>query len=77
MDTQNLINIGIGVVLPVIGWLTRQLWDAVQELKRDISSLELHVSENYARKDDVVAKFDRIEQLLDKIYDKLDTKADR
>jgi hypothetical protein len=77
MDTQNLINIGIGVVLPVIGWLTRQLWDAVQELKRDINSLELHVSENYARKDDVVAKFDRIEQLLDKIYDKLDTKADR
>ena len=77
MDTQNLINIGIGVVLPVIGWLTRQLWDAVQELKRDIIGLELHVSENYARKDDVVAKFDRIEQLLDKIYDKLDTKADR
>jgi len=77
MDTQNLINIGIGVVLPVIGWLTRQLWDAVQELKRDINGLELHVSENYARKDDVVAKFDRIEQLLDKIYDKLDTKADR
>jgi len=77
MDTQELINIALGALLSVIGWFARQLWDAVQELKRDISGLELHVSENYARKDDVNAKFDRIEQLLDKIYDKLDAKADR
>jgi len=77
MDTQNLINIVIGGVLPVIGWLTRQLWDAVQQLKQDLNNLELHVSENYAKKDDVNIKFDRIEQLLDKIYDKLENKADR
>ena len=77
MDTQELINITLGALLSVIGWFARQLWDAVQELKHDISGLELHVSENYARKDDVNAKFDRIEQLLDKIYDKLDAKADR
>jgi len=77
MDTQELINIALGALLSVIGWFARQLWDAVQELKHDISGLELHVSENYARKDDVNAKFDRIEQLLDKIYDKLDAKADR
>jgi len=77
MDTQELINIALGALLSVVGWFARQLWDAVQELKSDISGLELHVSENYARKDDVNAKFDRIEQLLDKIYDKLDAKADR
>jgi len=49
----------------------------VQDLKTDVNSLELHVSENYVKKVDIAARFDRIEQLLDKVYDKLDQKADR
>jgi hypothetical protein len=77
MDWQPIINIGAAAALTVIGWFARQLWEAVQELKRDVSGLELHVAENYVKKIDIAARFDRIEMLLDKLYDKLDQKADR
>jgi RNAse (barnase) inhibitor barstar len=77
MDWQQLINLGLGSILAIIGWFARQLWDAVQDLKGDVNSLELHVVENYVKKEDITARFDRIEQLLDKVYEKLDKKADR
>jgi len=77
MDWQQFINVGLAALLSVIGWFARQLWEAVQDLKTDVNSLELHVSENYVKKVDIAARFDRIEQLLDKVYDKLDQKADR
>ena len=77
MDWQQVINIGLGSLLSVIGWFARQLWEAVCELKKDLSKLELNMSENYAKKVDLSARFDRIEALLDKVYDKLDQKADR
>ena len=64
-------------MLSVIGWFARQLWEAVQSLKQDVNDLELHVSETYVKRVDITARFDRIEMLIDKVYDKLDAKADR
>ena len=52
MDWQNVINIVIGSLLAVGGWFARQLWDAVQKLKTDMSQLELSISDTYVRKDD-------------------------
>ena len=77
MDWQQLINLGLGSFLAIVGWFARQLWDAVQDLKTDVSDLELHMVENYVKKEDITGRFDRIEQLLDKVYEKLDKKADR
>ena len=84
METQTTIDLIGGALLAIIGWFARQLWEAVNELKRDVNSLELHVSENYVKKidvnslkSDINVRFDRLEQLMDKVYDKLDNKADR
>ena len=84
MDWQNLINIGAGAALSVLGWFARQLWDAVKSLQIDLNRLELSISDNYIKKSEVISmkseintRFDRIEQLIDKVYDKLDNKADR
>jgi len=46
MEAQNLINIVGGTVLSVLGWFARQLWDAVQDLKRDVLEAEFSVSGN-------------------------------
>jgi hypothetical protein len=84
MDWQNLINLGGAGALGVMGWFARQLWDSVKELKNDISAIRLHVSENYVKKSEVDSfradmdkRFDRIEVLLDKLYEKLDSKVDK
>ena len=77
MDWQNVINIGIGSLLAVGGWFARQLWDAVQKLKSDISRLELTISDNYVKKDDWKDGIKELKEMLGKIFDKLDSKADR
>jgi hypothetical protein len=84
MDWQHIINLGGGALLSVLGWFARQLWDAVKRLQSDLNRLELSISDNYVKKSDLAVlkaemgtRFDRIEQLLDKVYDKLDNKADR
>ena len=84
MDWQHIINIGAGAGLAVVGWFARQLWDAVKSLQADMSRLELSISDNYIKKTDVMmmkadinVRFDRIEHLLDKVYEKLENKADR
>jgi hypothetical protein len=84
MDFQFMINLGGATALGVGGWFARQLWDSVKELKNDLSSIRLHMSENYVKKSEVEGfradmdrRFDRIEQLLDKLYERLDHKVDK
>lgn len=77
MDWQQLFNIGAGAALGAIGWFARQLWDAVENLKKEIADLRLHVSNNYMRSEDIQRMFSRIEVQLDKILDKVDQKVDK
>jgi hypothetical protein len=84
MDWQIIINIAAGGLVGIGGWFARQLWDAVKELKRDISKLELHISEKYVKKsdldffkNDMDKRFDKIELMINKLMDKLDSKADK
>lgn len=84
MDWQNLINVGAGAALAVIGWFARQLWDAVAELKAEIGELKLHVSDGYVKKTeidmlkaDMDRRFDKLEVLLARQFDKIDAKVDK
>jgi hypothetical protein len=84
MDWQYFINLGGLSALAVGGWFARQLWDSVKELNSDIAAIRLHVSENYVKKSEVDTfrqdmdkRFDRIEVLLDKLYERLDSKVDK
>jgi hypothetical protein len=84
MDWQTIINILAGALLGVGGWFARQLWDSIKELKTDVSAIRLHMSEVYVKKSEVEGfrmdmdkRFDRIEVLLDKLFEKLDGKVDK
>jgi chaperonin cofactor prefoldin len=77
MTDQAIINIIIGAVLSVLGWFARQLWDAVQDLKRDMKQIEVDLPTLYLRKDDFESRLDRIEASLNRIFEKLDNKADK
>jgi len=84
MDWQNLINIGAGSLLCIGSWFCRQLWDAVKELKKEIADLRLHVAETYVKKSEVQLLeekmdkgFDKLEQMIVRLYDKIDSKADK
>lgn len=77
MEMQNVINLIIGVALSIGGWFARQLWDAVKELRADLHSLEVNLPENYVKKDDLDKRMAHIEDMFQRIYDKLDGKADK
>ena len=77
MDWQVIFNIVGGACLSVIGWFARVLWDSVQEIRKDIKQIEIHLPTHYVKKDEITVRFDRIEQLLDRLYEKMEQKADR
>jgi len=77
MTDQAIINIIIGAILSVLGWFARQLWDAVQDLKRDMKQIEVDLPTHYVRKEDLESRLDRIEASLNRIFEKLDHKADK
>jgi len=77
MDAQTLINVGAGAVLATIGWLYRTLYDAIDRLKTDVKHIEICLPSHYSRKDDIQCRFDKIDLTLEKLFDKLDTKADK
>lgn len=77
MSDQSIFNIIIGTALSVLGWFARQLWDAVQELKKDMQRIEVELPSHYVRKDELEVRFDKIESMLQRIFEKLDTKADK
>lgn len=77
MEWQTLINIGAGSVLAVIGWFARELWDAVNVMKKDLHKLEVKLAKDYATQQDMNARFDKLENILERIFDKIDTKADK
>jgi hypothetical protein len=77
MDWQYLFNLVGGAFMLGVGWWCRQIWDSVQNLKKDVQDIEVALPTNYVRKVDLDAKFDKLESTLQRILDKLDQKADK
>ena len=77
MDLQNLFNIVGGLFLTVLGWIARTLCDAVADLRRDLHELETDLPKNYVRREDFADSMNRIEMMVNRIYDKLDGKEDK
>lgn len=77
MDWQTLFNFAGSAVLAAVGWWCRQIWDSVQALKEDVKKIEIDLPTNYVKKDEIKDRFDRIEALFDKLYEKIDSKVDK
>ena len=77
MDNQSIYNWIIGGFLALLGWLGRSVWDAVNSLKEDVKNLEIGLPVNYVRKADIEVRFDKIDNVLERIFDKLEHKADK
>ena len=77
MDFNLILNIVLGSALAIGGWFVRQMWDAVQNLKDDLKRIEVELPTSYVRKSDLDSRLDKLELLLDRIFEKLDNKVDK
>jgi hypothetical protein len=74
---HSLLEIGIWAVVATIGWFLRELWGAVKDLQRTIHQVEVDLPSNYVQKNEFNESLKRIEDMLGKIFDKLENKVDK
>ena len=77
MEFQSIFNLVGGAILCAVGWWCREIWDSVKALKNSLQDLEVDLAKNYSSKAEINSRLDKIDDILAKIFDKLDSKADR
>ena len=77
LDLHWALNALFGLVLMGFGWFCRELWSAVQTLRKDLAEFETRVGTDYIRYDRLQDLLKPIERKLDQISSALMTKQDR
>jgi hypothetical protein len=77
MDTQTILNGAFGIASTILGWFLREMWSATKELKNDLTKLSNDLPKEYVSKADFRDDLHDIKNMIQKIFDKLDSKADR
>lgn len=77
MEFQPVFNLVGGAILVAVGWWCKEIWDSVKALKEDIKKIEIDLSKNYVSKADIESRLDKIDATLERIFDKLENKADK
>ena len=73
MDSQMMFNIGISLIGFLGGWTLNRIYQAIDRLDKDVRDMP----HTYVSKDDYKSDLSDIKSMLNKIFDKLDTKADK
>ena len=77
MEPALIINIIMGFVLMLFGWLLRVGYDSIKRLQNDMAELERHASETYVRRDDYRDDMAEVKSMLRQIFEVLNGKQDR
>ena len=73
MDTQVLFNIAVSLAGFFGGWILNRIYVALDRLDSDVRNMP----SQYVGRDDYRADIKDIRDMLGKIFDKLDNKADK
>jgi hypothetical protein len=77
MTEPSILSMALSVASAIMGWFLRELWVMVKEMKKDLGDLEVEVSGNFVRKDELRDFRNEIIQHLIRIESKLDSKQDK
>jgi hypothetical protein len=73
MEMQVLFNIVVGVAAFFGGWSLNQITRSIERLDKDVRNMPLtYVTQSHYQRD-----IDEIKDMLGKIFDRLETKADK
>jgi antirestriction protein len=77
MDNQSVLNFILSGASLVLGWFLREMWSAVKELKADLAKLREELPKEYVARDDYRQDVRELKDMLSKLFDRLDHKADK
>lgn len=73
MEAQQIINVALGLVAFLGGWVLNNITRTIERLDVDARAMP----SIYVSKDDYRRDIDDIKEMLGKIFDKLDAKVDK
>jgi len=76
-DLQHVVNSVVAILFTLVGWFAREMWAAVKELKNDLAKLREELPREFVMREDYRSDLKDIKEMLSKIVDKLDHKADK
>ena len=72
--TQSLFNVCISIIVLLVGWWNKNIWDSIKESKDSLNEhlknhneLKLQVVSDYVKKNDFEKNIDMISKKLDKL----------
>lgn len=74
---QTIVNWAFGLIGTLGGFVVKAMWDAIAQLRNDLSDLNRNIARDYVRRDDYRDDITEIKGMLSRIFDKLDEKADK
>ena len=77
MELSQIAIWGLGAVCAVLGWFARELYNATQSLRKDLSALEVNLNRDYVRYDRLQDAMKPIMDSLTEIKQTLQGKADK
>lgn len=84
MDLQTVINALLASGSALGAWLARELWSAtkaqsadVHEVRRELAELKEEIARNRVHREDFREAMREVKEMLNKIIDKLERKADK
>lgn len=77
MDGIPAFEIMATTAIMVAGWFLRTLWDNHKELEKEIIATKMESQDKFVRRDDYHNDIKDIRAMLDKIFNRLDGKADK
>jgi hypothetical protein len=84
MDYQAAFNVVIGLASGLVIWVVKVVWDSNEQTKKNVAEFQIQIHEfqkeihsEFVRRDDFKDFSLEIKEMLCKIYDKLDNKADK
>jgi len=73
MDYQTAFNLAVAIAAAFGGWTLRSITNSLENLQHDHKEM----MNQFVRRDDYRDALERIEQILNRIWDRLDEKADK
>lgn len=64
MDFTQLALLALSLVCSILGWFARQIWSAVQDMKKEIGDVRILIGTEYVR-------YDRLQDALKPVMDSL------
>jgi len=77
MSLESIVALVGAAFLPILGYFLKTVIEDVKELKADLTKLSVELPKTYVTRDDYREDIKGIKEMLGKIFDKLENKADK